>query len=143
MFLTKPEILELVKDWLKAWNKHDLEEVMLLMAEDIVFENWTEERIVGKNELQRSWIPWFMNHGNFEFIGEDIFVDVEQQKVLFSWTLQWLSVEKYFKGKPETRRGVDVLYFKNGKISYKNTYSKTTIQINSEQIALTAQNLCK
>ena len=138
MLLTKLEILEFVRDWLKAWNKHDLEGVMILMNEDIIFENWTEEKIIGKNNLQRTWIPWFINHGNFKFTAEDIFVDVEEQKVLFSWTLQWPSVEKHFKGKPEIRRGVDVLYLKNGKICNKNTYSKTTVQIDSEQVFLTA-----
>ena len=141
MLLTKLEILELVRDWLKSWNKHDLEGVMILMNEDIVFENWTEDKTIGENNLQRTWIPWFINHGNFKFTAEDIFVDVEQQKVLYSWTLQWPSIEKYFKGKPEIRRGVDVLYFKNGKISNKKTYSKTTIQINSEQVTLTAPKL--
>ena len=138
MLLTKLEILELFRNWLIAWNKHDLEGVMILMNEDIVFENWTEEKIIGKNNLHRSWIPWFLNHGNFKFTVEDIFVDIEEQRVLFSWTLQWPSVENHFKGKPEKRRGVDVLYFKDGKISNKNTYSKTTIQIDSELVSLTA-----
>jgi ketosteroid isomerase-like protein len=138
MFLTKTEILALINEWLEAWDNHDLVGVMFLMDENIVFENWTEDKIVGKKNLQRAWIPWFLNHGNFKFTAEDIFVDAEQQKVLFSWTLQWPSVEKYFKGKNEIRRGVDILHFKNGKILTKNTYSKTTVQIDSEQITLTA-----
>jgi ketosteroid isomerase-like protein len=138
MFLTKTEILALINEWLEAWDNHDLVGVMFLMDENIVFENWTEDKIVGKKNLQRAWIPWFLNHGNFKFTAEDIFVDAEQQKVLFSWTLEWPSVEKYFKGKNEIRRGVDILHFKNGKILTKNTYSKTTVQIDSEQITLTA-----
>jgi ketosteroid isomerase-like protein len=138
MFLTKTEILALINEWLEAWDNHDLVGVMFLMDENIVFENWTEDKIVGKKNLQRAWIPWFLNHGNFKFTAEDIFVDAEQQKVLFSWTLQWPSVEKYFRGKNEIRRGVDILHFKNGKILTKNTYSKTTVQIDSEQITLTA-----
>lgn len=141
MLLTKIEILDLLNDWLEAWDNHDLLRVMVLIDEDIVFENWTEEKIIGKSNLQKAWAQWFRNHGNFKFTREDIFIDHQQQKVLFSWTLQWPSLEKDFKGKPEVRRGVDVLHFKNGKICMKYTYSKTTIQIDSSPIALTAQLL--
>jgi ketosteroid isomerase-like protein len=141
MLLTKLEILELINDWLKAWDEHNLEGVLLLMDENIVFENWTEDKISGKKNLQKAWIPWFINHGNFKFTAEDIFIDAEQQKVSFSWTLQWPSIEKYFKGKREIRRGVDILHFKNGKICTKNTYSKTTVQIDSKQVSLTAPKL--
>ena len=73
--------------------------VMELMHKDIIFENWTGAIVKGKNNLQRSWVPWFINHGNFKFITEDFFVDELEQKVLISWTLQWPSLEKYFKGK--------------------------------------------
>ena len=139
MLLTKIEILDLINDWLEAWDNHDLLGVMILIDEDIVFENWTQEKIIGKNNLQNAWAPWFRHHGNFKFTKEDIFVDQQEQKVLFSWILQWPSLEKDFKGKPEVRRGVDVLHFKNGKICKKYSYSKTTIQINSLQVALTAQ----
>jgi len=139
MFLSKIEILDLINEWLVAWDNHDLVGVTLLMDENIVFENWTGATIIGKNNLQKAWAPWFRNHGNFKFTKEDIFVDQQEQKVLFSWSLQWPSPEKYFKGKTEVRRGVDVLHFKNGKICQKYSYSKTTIQIDSLQVALTAQ----
>ena len=138
MQLSKIEILKLINDWLFAWNEHNLEGVMELMHDDIVFENWTEDTIIGKNNLQRLWIPWFRNHGNFKFAQEDIFVDELEQKALFSWTLQWPSTEKYFKDKPEVRRGVDVLHFQNGRIHKKITYSKISIQIDSKHVKLTA-----
>ena len=139
MFLSKIEILDLINEWLVAWDNHDLVGVTLLMDENIVFENWTGATIIGKSNLQKAWAPWFRNHGNFKFTKEDIFVDQQEQKVLFSWSLQWPSPEKDFKGKTEVRRGVDVLHFKNGKICQKYSYSKTTIQIDSLQVALTAQ----
>lgn len=137
MNLSRAEILKLIAEWLLAWNEHNLEDVMSLMHEDIVFENWTGEKIIGKNNLQRSWLPWFINHGNFKFNKEDIFVDEREQKVLFSWILQWPSIEKHSKGKPEVRRGVDILHFKEGKIFNKYSYSKTSIIINSIPVSLT------
>lgn len=141
MQLSKIEIVKLINEWLIAWNEHNLEGVMELMHDDVVFENWAEDTIIGKNNLQRLWIPWFKNHGNFKFTQEDIFVDEQEQKVLFSWTLRWPSQEKYFKGKPEVRRGLDILYFNNGKIYKKRTYSKTAIQIDSRYLPLSAPKI--
>jgi hypothetical protein len=139
MNLSKDEILKLLEKWLTAWGKYNLEGVMDLMHEEIVFDNWTGDKVSGKNDLQRSWVPWFINHGNFKFIEEEFFVDEQEQKVLFMWRLYWPSVERHFKGKPEVRQGVDVLHFKDGKIYRKYTYSKTTIQIDSMPITLSAQ----
>ena len=131
----------LIKDWLIAWNKHNLEGVMELIHDDIVFENWTGEITIGKSNLQRSWFPWFINHGNFKFTQVDIFVDEQEQKVLFSWTLHWPSTEKHYKGKPEVRQGLDILYFKDSKICKKYTFSKTTIQIDSMNVSLIAPKI--
>lgn len=139
MNLLKTEILKMIKEWLTQWNSYNLEGVLELMHEDIIFENWTGAIVKGKNNLQRSWAPWFLKHGNFKFITEDIFVDEQEQKVLISWTFLWPSLEKYFKGKPEVRRGVDVIHLMDGKIYRKYTYSKTTIQIDTMQVLLSAQ----
>lgn len=129
----------MINEWLTKWNSYNLEGVLELMHEDIIFENWNGVIVRGKINLQRSWVPWFLNHGNFNFIVEDIFVDEQEQKAMFSWTLQWPSLEKYFKDKPEIRRGVDILHLKDGKIYKKYTYSKTTIQIDKINVSLCAQ----
>lgn len=136
MNLTTAEIKPIFKDWLIAWNEHDLKKVMNLFHEDIVFENWTGVRIVGKKLLQRSWIHWFENHGNFKFTEEDIFFDEEEQKMLFMWKLEWPSILKSYLGKPEIRRGVDVLYFEDRLIIQKHSYSKTTIRIDGSLISI-------
>lgn len=129
MNTSKSETILRFKEWLIAWNKHDIDEVMKLLDEDIIFENWTGEKITGKKNLRRSWAPWFLNHGNFKFIDEDIFFDENEQKLLYMWRLEWPSPLKSFKGKVEIRRGVDVIYFKHGKIIQKHTYTKSSILI--------------
>ena len=129
MLLSKEEILDLLKEWLAAWDEYNLEGVMKLIHDDIVFENWTGAVIKGKKNLKLAWTSWFLNHGNFKFIEEDIFIDEQEQKVLFRWQLQWSSLEKNYTGQNEIRRGVDVLHFLDGKIYKKLTYSKTSIQI--------------
>jgi ketosteroid isomerase-like protein len=125
-------------DWNDAWNAHDLDKVMDLFHEDIVFENWTGALVQGKDALKMAWESWFCNHGGFRFITEDIFVDEKEQKVLFQWSLEWPSIEKGYKGREEKRRGVDVIHFRDGKISKKITYCKTTLEIEKQLVRLTA-----
>ncbi|HWV14841.1 MAG TPA: nuclear transport factor 2 family protein [Cellvibrio sp.] len=124
--------------WLEAWGRHNLEGVMELMHEQVVFDNWTGETISGKSALCRAWAPWFMRHGNFQFVFEDLFIDEAEQKALFQWQLLWPSLEKSHKGNPEIRRGVDVLHFFDGKIIKKYSYSKTTLSIDGQAIVLSA-----
>ena len=138
MNLSKSDMQNQIIIWLQAWNDHNLDGVMSLMHEDAVFENWTGAVITGKKSLHRSWLPWFLHHGNFKFIVEDIFVDELEQKALFSWRLEWPSLEKMHKGKLEIRRGADVLHFLDGKIHRKYTYSKTTIAIEGRPVELSA-----
>ncbi len=136
MNLSKSEIILLFKEWIISWNEHNLEEVVKLLHEDIVFENWTGTKITGRNLLRKAWTPWFLNHGNFKFIEEDLFYDESEQKLLFMWRLEWPSVLKKYRGKQEIRRGIDVIHFKEGKIIKKYSYSKTTVQIEGLQISL-------
>ena len=141
MNLSRVEILRHFNVWLTAWDEHDLDGVMKFMHEDIVFENWNGIIVSGKSTLQKTWAAWFMHHGNFKFIKEDIFINEEEQKMTFQWRLEWPSLEAYYKGKPEIRRGVDLLHFLDGKILKKYTYSKTTIQIDSIPVSLIAQKI--
>lgn len=109
---------------------------MSLLGEDVVFENWTGAKVTGKEALRKAWAPWFANHGGFRFTTEDLFVDEKAQRVLFQWTLEWPSMEKGLQGKPERRRGVDVMHFRDGKIVRKYTYSKTTVEIGGNRVKL-------
>ena len=130
------EILRHFDVWLESWNCHDLAGVMEFMHEDVVFENWNGIVINGKSALQRAWTPWFLHHHNFRFIKEDVFLDDHERKMTFMWRLEWPSINKKYFGKPEVRRGLDVLYFQDGRITRKCTYSKTSIQIDSVNVDL-------
>ncbi len=137
--LSREEIKKAFAQWSRAWDNHDLMGVMELFDEDIVFENWTGGTAKGKEALFQAWKPWFENHGSFRFIGEDLFIDEVEQKVLYQWRLEWPSVEKGYTGQPEQRRGIDVIHFRNGKIHRKFTYSKTTLEISGKRIRLLAE----
>ena len=138
MCLSKAEILRLIEEWLSFWDEYNLDGVMEIMHDEVIFENWTGEIICGKSKLRKSWILWFKYHGNFKFTLEDLFVDEQEQKVLFQWKLEWPSKEVAYKGKKEVRRGVDVLHFWEGKMYRKYSYSKTTLQIDNIPVILSA-----
>ena len=136
MSLSREEIKDALNQWNLAWNNHDLDGVMQLFHDEILFENWTGGKAKGKDALRKAWTPWFANHGGFRFIDEETFIDEKEQKVLYRWLLEWPSIEKGYEGKPEKRRGVDILHFQDGKITKKLTYSKTTIDIDGEKVQL-------
>lgn len=136
MSFSREELMAVMKEWNLAWDNHDLEGVMNLFHDEVVFENWTGGKAVGKEALRKAWAPWFADHGGFRFKEEDLFADEKEQKVLYRWELSWPSREKGFEGKLEKRLGVDVIHFKDGKIIQKMTYSKTTLEIDGQRLAL-------
>jgi ketosteroid isomerase-like protein len=137
--LSRKEIKELLARWERAWNEHNLDEVMNAFHDEVLFENWTGRKIKGKLNLRRVWAPWFENHGGFRFIEEETFIDEPQQKALFRWQLEWPSSEKGYEGRTERRQGVDVLHFQDGTIIQKLTFSKTIIEIDGKKVQLLTQ----
>jgi ketosteroid isomerase-like protein len=138
---SRREIEAALHKWHQAWADHNLNGVMELFHDDIFFENWTGGKAQGKEALRQAWASWFANHGGFRFTEEETFIDVEQQKALYRWQLEWPSIEKGCEGKPEKRRGVDVMHFKDGKIIRKLTYSKTTLEIDAQRVRLLPERL--
>ncbi len=137
MILEREEIQNALSKWNEAWANYDLEGVLELFHDEILFDNWTGGRAQGMENLRQAWTQWFVDNGGFRFTEEDTFIDEKEQKVLFRWRLDWPSLEKEYEGKPETRRGVDVMHFQDGKIIEKLTYSKTTVEIDGERVHLT------
>jgi ketosteroid isomerase-like protein len=137
--LSRQEIERALLKWQWAWNEYDIDGVMELFHDDVLFENWTGGQARGKEALRRAWTSWFANHGGFRFTEEETFIDEVEQKVLYRWQLEWPSFEKGYEGKLERRRGVDVLHFQDGKIIRKLTYSKTTIEIDGKRVRLSAK----
>ena len=135
---SRQQIAQTLSQWQRAWDERDLDGVMDLFHDDVLFENWTGARIRGKAALRRLWAPWFAAPAAFRFLGEETFVDETEQKVLYRWLLEWSSPEAGCEGQPERRRGVDILHFQDGRIIQKLTYSKTTIEIDEQPVRLGA-----
>lgn len=141
MVLSREQIKKALTQWNRAWDNHNLNGVMELFHDDVLFENWTGGKAKGKVALRQAWTPWFADHGGFRFTEEETFIDEVEQKVLYRWQLDWPSLEKGYEGRSERRRGVDVLHFRDGKIIQKLTYSKTTVEIDREKVRLSAEVL--
>jgi ketosteroid isomerase-like protein len=135
MKLSRAEIQNALAEWNQAWARYDLDGVMALMHDDVLFENWTGGKAVGKEALAKAWKAWFAQ-GGFRFIEEELFIDEEAQKVLFRWVLDWPCPAKGHEGKRERRKGVDVMHFQEGRIINKLTFSQTTVEIDGQRHSL-------
>ena len=139
--LSRSEIKNALERWYEAWDNHHLEGVLELFHDEVLFENWTGAKVKGKEALRQAWASWFRDHGGFRFTQEETIIDEHEQKAVYRWQLDWPSLERGYQGKPERRRGLDVLHFEDDKIIRKLTYSKTTVEIDGRRVRLFAEAL--
>ena len=50
--LSREEIEKVLIKYYQAWNEHDLDGVMELCHDEILFENWTGEQVKGKKKIK-------------------------------------------------------------------------------------------
>ena len=125
-------------NWLLAWDRYDLEGVLSLCHDDILFEHWTGARVQGKKQLRRAWAGWFDKPDGFRFFPDSVWFSADGSTIVFHWTLAWPSRENAYAGAPEKRRGVDILKFEEDLILEKLTYCKTILEINEKPVPLRA-----
>jgi hypothetical protein len=135
MILSRKKMEAALRKWHKAWADHDLDGVMELFHEESFRKLDRREgrrRMAGHGPLvyPSLRIPFYRGRP----------LSMSQQKV-HRWQLEWLSIEKGCEGRPEKRRGVDVMHFKDGKIIRKLTYSKTTLEIDGQRVRLLPERL--
>ena len=120
---SEPVTRELLKGFLEAFNRHDLDSIMSYFAEDCVFymprgSSPRGDRYVGKNEVRAGLAKRFEGIPDVHY-GED------QHWVcgdfgVSEWTLTGTSVS----GKKIEVRGVDLIEFAHGKITRKDSFWK-------------------
>jgi ketosteroid isomerase-like protein len=133
---TRGEIAKLIRDWLAAWNRHDLAGVLHHMAHDVIFEHWNTRITRGKSQLERLWRPWFAAHGDFRFDLTSLCVDEKEQACTFEWVLTWPSPEPNYRGQAERRQGIDIVRLRAGEIAMKRSYISTVLTIDGRAIPL-------
>jgi len=114
--------LDVIDRFNDAFNRHDIEAIMALMTNDVVFENTSPrpdgERYDGQESVRGFWEQFFASSPNARFDSEDIFAGGGRCTV--RWIYNWTDAE----GKSGHVRGVDVFRVREGKVAEKLSYVK-------------------
>jgi ketosteroid isomerase-like protein len=109
--------LDLIERFNAAFNRHDVDAVMALMTEDVVFENTHPppdgQRHVGQRDVRACWERLFAESPRARFETEDQFAD--RDRAVVRWRYSW--------GDGHIR-GVDVFRVRDGQIAEKLSYVK-------------------
>ena len=96
--------------------------MMAEMTDDCVFESTGPApdgvRHEGAAAVREQWVQLFAGTGDAQFAEEDVFH--AEDRALVRWRYTWACED----GTPGHVRGVDVLRFRDGKISEKLSYVK-------------------
>ena len=111
---------ELVVRFTEAFNREDLEEVLSLMSEDAVYDEFDGRRNCGKKAIRDAFTPQFRgDFGRIRFHIEDLLVDEQAGKALVRWRCE---IDK--AGRRRSWRGLDILHVRDGLVNEKHTYAK-------------------
>ena len=116
------ETLSVIDRFNDAFNRHDVEGVMRLMTDDVVFENTSPQpdgtRYEGQQSVRAFWTEFFASSPEARFDAEDIFAAGDRCCV--RWVYHW-------GGSGDGAghvRGVDVFRVRDGKVAEKLAYVK-------------------
>jgi steroid delta-isomerase-like uncharacterized protein len=105
----------------EAFNRHDVDAVMNLMADDVLFENTNPPpdggKFKGAAAVRAYWQQFFAANPTARFEEEEMFGS--RDRVIVRWIYR-----KEKDGKLWHLRGVDVFKVKDGKITEKLSYVK-------------------
>ena len=114
--------LDIIERFNDVFNKHDVDGIMALMTDDVVFENTFPrpdgERYAGQDNVRGFWEQLFGGSPSARFETEDIFAGDDRCTV--RWVYHWVDDE----GKPGHVRGADVFRVRDGKVAEKLSYVK-------------------
>lgn len=104
-----------------AFNRHDVDAVMALMTEDVIFENTQPppdgERYAGQAAVRAFWERFFQESPHAHFEAEDLFAAGDRAAV--RWRYTWGEA-----GAPGHIRGVDIFRVRDGRVAEKLSYVK-------------------
>ena len=114
--------LQTIAEFNSACNRADLDAMMAVTAEDVVFENtWPPPdgtRVAGRAAFRAFWVDFFRDSTNPRFESEEEIPAGD--RCVVRWIFHWDNAD----GTSGHVRGVDVFRVKNGKISEKFAYVK-------------------
>lgn len=121
--MSKPVTVELLRAFLDAFNRHDIDSIMSYFAEECIFymprgKSSRGDRYVGKQEVRAGLAKRFEGIPDVHY-GEDQHWACGNFGVS-EWTLTGTPIS----GTPLSVRGVDLLEFVDGKITRKDSFWK-------------------
>ena len=116
----RDELIQLTNDFVDAFNRMNLDDVVSFFADDGIYEDSTGGRHIGHDAIRTAFEPLVGgSRGSIRFDGEDVFVETDTSKVLTSWRL---NLDK--DGEVSVIRGIDILEFEADKLKKKMAYMK-------------------
>ena len=116
----RDELIQLTNDFVDAFNRMNLDDVVSFFADDGIYEDSTGGRHIGHDAIRAAFEPLVGgSRGSIRFDGEDVFVETDTGKVLASWRL---NLDK--DGEVSVIRGIDILEFQADKLKKKMAYMK-------------------
>ena len=113
--------LETIDAFNAAFNAHDVDAVMALMTDDVVFENTRPapdgERVQGQAAVRAVWEALFQRSPQARFEAEEVFAAGE--RCVVRWVYHWVR-----DGVPGHVRGVDLFRVRAGRVAEKLSYVK-------------------
>ena len=106
----------------EAFNSHNVDRIMSLMTDDVIFENTSPapdgERHEGQEAVRAFWTNLFESTPSARFDEEDRFAAGGRATVY--WRYSWTNPD----GSTGHVRGVDVFQIRDGKVAEKRSYVK-------------------
>ena len=116
----RDQLIQLTNDFVDAFNRMNLDDVVSFFADDGIYEDSTGGRHIGHDAIRIAFEPLVGgSRGSIRFDGEDVFVETDTGKVLASWRL---NLDK--DGEVSVIRGIDILEFQADKLKKKMAYMK-------------------
>ena len=116
----RDQLIQLTNDFVDAFNRMNLDDVVSFFADDGIYEDSTGGRHIGHDAIRIAFEPLVGgSRGSIRFDGEDVFVETDTGKVLASWRL---NLDK--DGEVSVIRGIDILEFEADKLKKKMAYIK-------------------
>jgi ketosteroid isomerase-like protein len=115
-------MLETIQRFNEATNRHDVDGMMALMTDDVVFESTAPpsgERREGQVAVRAAWEALFRSAPNVVFETEEAFAAGD--RCVVRWLYRW-AVDR--PGEPGYVRGVDIFRVFDGKVAEKLSYVK-------------------
>jgi ketosteroid isomerase-like protein len=114
--------LKAIQRFNEATNRHDVDGMMALMTDEVVFESTAPpsgERQEGQVAVRSAWEALFRSAPSVVFETEEAFAAGD--RCVVRWLYRW-AVDR--PGEPGHVRGVDIFRVRDGKVAEKLSYVK-------------------